>query len=58
MLEPMNTTRSLPIQSVYEQVVAATPTDSFSPNVLGEWHTLAALSIELVPIARTAFWAA
>jgi hypothetical protein len=29
-----------------------------SPKVLGEWHTRAALSIELVPIARAAFCAA
>jgi hypothetical protein len=41
-----------------EQVVAATPSASLSPKVLGEWQRRAELSIELVPIARTAFWAA
>ena len=38
--------------------MAATPSASFSPKVLGEWQTRAALSIELVPIARAAFCAA
>ena len=38
--------------------MAATPTASLSAKVLGEWQTRAALSIEFVPIARTAFWAA
>jgi hypothetical protein len=57
-LAPTNTIRSLPIQSLYEQVVAATPSAPLSPKVLGEWQTRAALSIELVPIARTAFCAA
>ena len=38
--------------------MAATPSASFSPKVLGEWHTRAALSIAFVPIARTAFCAA
>ena len=53
--EPTKTIRSVPIQSEYEQVVAATPSACLSPNVLGEWQTRAALSIELVPIARAAF---
>ncbi len=57
-LEPMNTIRSLLSQSVYEHVVAATPIASFSPKVLGEWHTRAALSMALVPMARAAFCAA
>ena len=35
-LEPMKTIRSVPIQSEYEQVVAATPSASLSPKVLGE----------------------
>ena len=56
--EPMKTIRSVPIQSVYEHVVAPTPIASFRPKVLGEWQTRAALSIEFVPSARTAFWAA
>ena len=38
--------------------MAATPSASLSAKVLGEWQTRAALSIELVPIARTAFCAA
>ncbi len=54
--EPMKTTRSVPIQSLYEHVVAPTPSASLIPKVLGEWQTRAALSIELVPSARTAFW--
>src|SRR4029453_8737831 len=55
LLEPMKRTRSLPIQSLYEQVVAPTPSASLRPNVLGAWQTRAALSIELLPSARTAF---
>ena len=57
MFEPTNTTRSLPIPSRYEQVVAAMPIISLSAVVLGAWHTRAALSMALVPMARTAFWA-
>ncbi len=53
--DPMNTTRSLPIQSEYEHVVAPTPRASLRAIVLGEWQTRAALSTELVPSARTAF---
>ena len=56
--EPMKTIRSVPIQSEYEQVDAATPSASLRPNVEGEWQTRAALSIEFVPIARAAFCAA
>ena len=56
--EPMKTIRSLPTQSVYEHEVAAIPSCCLSADVLGEWQTRAALSIELVPIALTAFWAA
>jgi len=57
-LDPMKTIRSVPIQSVYEQVVAATPSALLRPNVLGEWQIRAALSILLLPSARTAFCAA
>ena len=56
-LEPKNTTRSLPIQSLYEQVAAATPRPALSAVVLGEWQMRAALSMALLPSARTAFWA-
>ncbi|MEJ2288625.1 MAG: hypothetical protein P8Y02_08270 [Deinococcales bacterium] len=38
-------------------VVAATPSPALSPTVLGEWHTLAALSTLFVPSARIAFCA-
>ncbi len=54
----MKTIRSEPIQSVYEQVVAADPMACFSATVEGEWQIRAALSTELVPRARTAFCAA
>ncbi len=39
-------------------MLTATPSASLSAKVLGEWQTRAALSIEFVPIARAAFWAA
>ena len=56
-LEPRNVTRSVPIRSVYEQVVAATPSVGLRPKVLGEWQIRAELSMLFVPMARTAFWA-
>ena len=58
VLLPNSTIRSLSMTSVYEQVVAATPMARFSAVVEGAWHTRAALSTLLVPIARVAFCAA
>ena len=55
--QPKNTIRSVPIQSLYEQVDAATPSDCFSATVLGAWQRRAALSTWLVPSARATFWA-
>ncbi len=48
--EPKSTIRSLPMTSVYEHVVAPTPSVSFSAIVDGAWHTRAALSTLLVPM--------
>ncbi len=43
-LLPQNTTRSLPIQSRYEQVDAETPSTRFIAAVEGLWQRRAALS--------------
>jgi hypothetical protein len=58
VLEPKNTMRSVPSQSVYEQVVAPWPSVLLIATVEAAWHRRAELSTWLVPIARAAFCAA
>ena len=55
---PKNTRRSVPIQSEYEHVDAATPRTCFMPVVLGAWQTREELSTWFVPRNRATFWAA
>ena len=56
-LAPNRMIRSLPITSVYEHVVAATPICCLSAVVDGAWHTRAALSTLFVPMKRVTFCA-
>ena len=56
ILLPTKMTKSLPIQSEYEQVVAAHPTVAVNPAVLGAWQTRALVSTWLVPKKRATFW--
>ena len=54
---PQITSRSVPIQSLSEQVAAATPRLCFIAVVLAAWQRRASLSTLLVPSARATFCA-
>jgi hypothetical protein len=56
-LAPRKTIKSASYQSLYEHVVAATPTVLFKPLVDGEWHSRAELSTSLLPRYRITFCA-
>src|SRR5436190_11589793 len=55
--DPKNTSRSVPNQSLYEHVDAATPSVPFIAPVDGEWHSQAVISTLLVPRNRATFCA-
>jgi hypothetical protein len=55
--DPTRTTRSARSTSLYEQVVAATPTVRFNAPVEGAWQIRAALSMLFVPRKRATFCA-
>ena len=55
---PTKTSRSVPIQSPYEQVVAATPSIARNATLLGAWQIRAALSTiynDNVPLDRPGY---